>query len=540
MTMVRVDPCKVALYIRWSTDDQSDGTTLEVQTEGCRHYVMSQGWTVADHLTFIDDGQSGATLSRPALTKLRDAVARSEVDCVVVYKLDRLSRNVLDLLRLILEEWEGVCTVRSAREPVDTDTQAGKMFFYTLASFAEWERSVIRDRTFSGKLRRVQEGKNPGFKPAYGYARGVEPGSFRVVPEEAEVVRRIYQLYLNGMGARRIVEALHADGLRFREGRPWTFTTVMAMIENPAYKGDLVYGRRRLDAKRKSRPRNGTPHLALTGVLPAIIDNEVWQQVQRVRDSRPSPKKGESGRSLGSDHLLTGMARCGGCGAAITAQRGTRRTREGYYFYYTCKGVGERGRASCQARTLRQEVVDGVVVDHLKELYSTLIGERSTVLVTQPAPDTGRALRISLEEVDGQLKRMEARRRQLRHMVLEQQVTMEEYRLFVQDLEGEASTLDLRRKHLVQSITHLEAAHADQARLLDLLRKVNGWDQLLRSEQKALIRAFVDRIEIYCPLGGQELQCDMTWRISVAKQQVSVTLPVQSYRRAAPTGPSSV
>jgi site-specific DNA recombinase len=102
-----IDPDKVAIYIRWSTDDQSDGTTLEVQQEGCKHYLLSQGWVVNEDLIFVDDGWSGGNLERPAMTRMRTLVRAGKVDCVVVFKLDRLSRSVIDMVNLVLEEWDG-------------------------------------------------------------------------------------------------------------------------------------------------------------------------------------------------------------------------------------------------------------------------------------------------------------------------------------------------------------------------------------------------------------------------------------------------
>jgi site-specific DNA recombinase len=110
---------RVGIYIRWSTEDQGEGTTLAVQREACQSYIHSQGWTPSDALTFVDDGISGGTVDRPALTRLRAAVRAGEVDCVVVYKLDRLSRSVVDMVKLVLEEWDGHCYLKSAREPLE-------------------------------------------------------------------------------------------------------------------------------------------------------------------------------------------------------------------------------------------------------------------------------------------------------------------------------------------------------------------------------------------------------------------------------------
>ena len=123
-----VDKSKVAAYVRWSTDEQTDGTTLEVQLEPCRLFIQSQGWLIREDLVFVDDGHSGGSLNRPGLNRLREVVRGGNVSCVVVYKLDRLSRSVLDTA-LVLQEWEGICSIRSTREPVDTTNPTGSILF---------------------------------------------------------------------------------------------------------------------------------------------------------------------------------------------------------------------------------------------------------------------------------------------------------------------------------------------------------------------------------------------------------------------------
>jgi site-specific DNA recombinase len=115
-----ITPDKVAIYIRWSTEDQGQGHTLEIQRESCRYFCLSQGWAPRVEQIYIDEGYSGANLERPALTRLRQAVTARLIDCVVVYKLDRLSRNIKDIINLALDEWEGLCCVRSTQEPVET------------------------------------------------------------------------------------------------------------------------------------------------------------------------------------------------------------------------------------------------------------------------------------------------------------------------------------------------------------------------------------------------------------------------------------
>lgn len=521
-----INPCKVALYIRWSTEDQGEGTTLDVQMEGCRHYALSQGWTVSEALTFIDDGHSGGSLDRPALKRLREAVAREEVDCVVVYKLDRLSRDVPDMIRLIMEEWDGACFVKSAREPIDTTSQAGKMFFYTLASYAEWERSVIKERTFSGKLRRAQEGKNPGMRAPYGYS-AAEAG-FAVLEHEAEVVRRIFTMYRQGKGCSKIAITLNTEGVPFREGRLWNLDTVKYILRNTAYKGDLTYGVRTVDSRKRKRVRNLMPHVVREGAFPAIISPEEWDSVQEVRRKRPGPATGTSGRAHSSRNLLTGLLKCAGCGTHMRSSGASY--GEVKYRYYVCSNIDRKGRLACDARRVRQDLLDTIVVDQLRELYGSKLARRAYVERTkrQMAAEEA-AARGALVEVDAQQTKIEGKRKKLRAMVLEDALTTEEYRAFVQDVEEEARGLEARREALKQRLASVKVAQSEQVGLASTMARVDLWDALDKPEQKELLRTFVEQVQAYLPKGEDELSVNVTWRLPGGSEEQSSEVSV-SYR----------
>lgn len=392
----QVRPDRVAIYIRWSTDDQGDGTTAQVQLEGCRHYVLSQGWTVAEDLIFVDDGYSGGDLNRPAMANLRAAVAAGRVDCVVVFKIDRLSRNVVDTVNLVLREWEGRAYVKSAREPIDTTTPAGKMFFYTLVSFAEWERSVIRERTLSGKLRRLQEGRNPGFRPPYGLVVGDSPGAFALVPAEADVVREAFALCRAGLRPGEIARQLAARGLQFRADRPFTGRIVSAILRNPIYAGRLVYGRRVANPRRhdggsrqiKSRTE---PTVVSRTAVPPIVDEATFADAQSQLDSLAL----RDGRSAESSHLLTGLARC-------RCSRGLVGVSTAAGVYYVCAGKRAEGAGRCGGAHIRADELDGW-------LTAKFLGR-----LTEMVPGAGSAVQI--RKLWGQVG-PQARKRLLRQFV---------------------------------------------------------------------------------------------------------------------------
>lgn len=118
----------MAFCIRWSTDEQGDGTTLEVQLEACRLFIQSQGWVFRDDLVLLDEGHSGGSMDRPGLCRLR---GRFGAERFPVWSSTRWtgSRSVLDTVTLVLQEWEGVCSVRSTRKPVETTNPAGSILF---------------------------------------------------------------------------------------------------------------------------------------------------------------------------------------------------------------------------------------------------------------------------------------------------------------------------------------------------------------------------------------------------------------------------
>ncbi|MDF2629919.1 MAG: hypothetical protein K0R39_3750 [Symbiobacteriaceae bacterium] len=508
-----IDPDKVAIYIRWSTDDQGDGTTLDVQMEGCKHYALSQGWNSNEDLIFIDDGYSGGSLDRPAMTRLRTAVQDGKVDCVIVFKLDRLSRSVVDTVNLVLEEWDDLCHVKSAREPIDTTNHAGKMFFYMLVSYAEWERNVIRERTWSGRLKRAQEGRNPGFNAAYGYRVGTTPGVLEIVPDEAQVVRRIYQLYLDGVGMRTIFNTLNTEGLQFREGRPWNDSTVRHILTNPLYKGDLIWGLRPTNPKygkrEGERARLQAEPLAFRkGAFPAIIDSKTWEQAQMVRDGRHGRKKGTAGRAVSSRFLLTGLARCK-CGSAIVGREGSGKK---VHVYYICTGKNSKGQSFCDCGYINQAKADEVAVNELRRLYGTKAKrERLLRVMKSEFQEKLNRLLPAIHQADKELAKYAEQDRELRQQYREKQLTLQEFRNFKADLDQDMSAATERKAALARQVDEARRALLNQDHWEAVVDQIDEWERLTVPQQKNLLRTVCKSLTLYRKPHGSEILLDAVW-----------------------------
>jgi site-specific DNA recombinase len=528
-----IDPSRVAIYIRWSTDDQGDGTTLDVQMEGCRHYILSQGWAYAEDLVFIDEGYSGGSLQRPAVQKLRTAVKAGRVDCVVVFKLDRLSRSVVDTVQLVLEEWDGLCHVKSAREPIDTTNHAGKMFFYMLVSYAEWERAVIKERTFSGKLKRAEEGKNPGFKPPYGYRLDAGVGVFAIEPAEAAVVKRIYDMYRRGSGMISITYKLNGEGIRFRDGKLWNESTVKKMLQNPLYCGDLQYGRRSRNPNRGKRDGEEfylqqEPSVVTRDAVPAIVSREEWLAVQATRHARTGAGQGQSGRAFSSRHLLTGIARCV-CGAAITGYKGGGKTD----YYYRCADNRKKGKEACACGYIRQALVDEIVLAKLQEEYgSKLIQERHANQARAEAQARMKAAQEGLVGAHKALAKLEEAEARIRRLFREQKLTLAEFREQRADMDQEGRQLREQVGQLERVIAQTEATSAVRAQEEEIAGLVEDIRNRPAEQQKQVLRQFVSSIRLFRRQGSHEVLCEMQWKWTEGRgdegQEVAVTVAESS------------
>jgi len=464
LTPAAIDPDKVAVYIRWSTDDQGEGTTLQTQLERCQHYLQSQGWRFTPDLVYIDDGYSGGTLDRPALTRLRSDVDGGRVECVVVYKIDRLSRSVIDIVDLVLREWDGRCFVKSTTEEVNTLSPAGKMFFHILISFAEYERNLIRERTMGGKVKRAEQGLNPGFRPPYGFVRGAATGTFQVVADEASLVRRIFDLCRNGHGPYQIAHRLNSEGLR-RRGAPWNPLMIRRMLLNPAYVGVLEYGR-----------RSATGRLSrVEGAFPAIVPAPVWEEVQGALRDR-SRTGGTAPRPTYSGYLLSGVAVCR-CGAPVGGKR------VGQHRYYYCTARKRRGRSACDSGHFRADQADDAVT---AELLARLPAG------ALPGPDHGAGdVKAGLEQQRGDLRRLADRRRRLEQDYRSGELPASLYARELAAVEREEGQVAKTVQRLSERLARWETRAPPQRDPAAL------WEGLGVVEQKGLLRRLASRIELY-------------------------------------------
>ena len=514
--MREIRPSAVAIYIRWSTDEQADGTSLEVQQERCELYVRSQGWGVSPELVFIDDGYSGGSLDRPALTRLRSVVASGSVDCVVTYRLDRLSRNLVDTVNLVRQEWKGRCIYRSATEGFDTsdDSPTGSLIFNILASFAEFERALIRERTYSGLLRRMKEGMYISGVVPYGYARGPGKGTLVIssrsedgsLTGDAAIAYRLFALSSGPapLPPRQIAIMMNHQGLPSPGGGPWYSGTVEHILKNPVYAGNVQYGRR--NPSTPGGHRSST--IATQGTVPALVTPEEWEIVQRNLSLRPGAKpKGKN--HVREDYLLTSIAscRCGGPIASVTDRNGN--------LYYRCGRKAKGAGCSADCRAFRASAVDENIGELVRQRFAGR-GQKERALQMLEhdlsATQHRNELAHALTEVEHRQDKVRDDLRRLLRQARAGELSARTYEEFRADAEREMQELAARSQRLkaeMESVNHSDVT-LEQYRAA--LAAADEWRSLEPTARKRILRLLVQHLTLF--RGGHgPVEIDIEWLV---------------------------
>ncbi len=354
-------PVRCAIYTRKSTSEglDMDFNTLDAQREACEAYIASQkhlGWQVQSD-RFDDGGFSGGSMDRPALEKLMAAIEAGEIDCVVVYKVDRLSRSLLDFARLMqLFEQKQVHFV-SVTQHFNTADSMGRLTLNILLSFAQFEREIIGERTRDKIAAQRKKGKWAGGWQVLGYDVDRERKTLTVNDAEAKHVRGIFELYLKHES---LIETARQANMRGWTTKRWTSAKGNAMGGKPFDKSNLNY----LLMNETYIGRVRHYDTSFEGLHVAIIDAETWDRAQQLL-RRNAKTKGSVTRN--SYHaLLKGILRCKSCDAAMTHTACTRGQRQ--YRYYTCVKAMKRGHRTCPTKTVRAASIEQEVLSKLSEL----------------------------------------------------------------------------------------------------------------------------------------------------------------------------
>jgi site-specific DNA recombinase len=513
---------EIAFYARVSTEQQARDHTIASQIAAVRERIAADGGQLEPDHAYVDEGYSGSSLLRPALERLRDAVATGSIDRLYVHAPDRLARRYAHQV-LLMEEFRRAGTeVVFLNRPIG-GTAEDDLLLQIQGVIAEYERAKILERSRRGRRHAARAGLLSAFTTApFGYRyitkdQGGGVARFEVVAEEAATVRQIFAwIGLERLSLREVCRRLqHAGCPTHRGATRWYATTIHGMLANTAYIGRAVYGHSRyLPTRPRLRPIRGHPQPSprptarvtvpreewIEVPVPALVDPALFEaaQVQLAENRR---RKRDQAR--GPRWLLQGLTVCRRCGYAYYGKMtpGSKWDRAtSRYPHYRCTGSdGYRfgGRAVCDNRPVRGDRLEQAVWDRVRALLEAperVADEYRRRL--QAAQNTA----TEPDEVAVLDRRMAALRRGIGRLIdsyAEGVIERAEFAPRIAGLKARLAQLEQRRQMVA------EAAGAEReltliiGQLEEFAAKIGaGLDGLDWSGRQAIIRALVRRIEI--------------------------------------------
>ena len=388
-------PIRCAIYTRKSTEEglEQEFNSLDAQREAGEAFIKSQrheGW-IARSERYDDGGYSGGTMDRPALKRLMADVEAGRVDCIVVYKVDRLSRSLMDFSRLVETlDHHGVSFV-SVTQQFNTSTSMGRLTLNMLLSFAQFEREVTAERIRDKFTASRKRGKHMGGVPPLGYDIDRAQKKLIVNPEEAKLVRHIFRRFLKIGSATKLAQELNETGHRTkswttlsgnkREGRVWDKGHLYRALNNPLYVGEVQHKGQRYP-----------------GEHDAIVDRATWDRVRSIL-ARNCQVRGNRTRAR-TEALLRGLIRCAHCDSAMGPTFTKRRGKT--YRSYLCVKAAKRGAKTCPVRRVSAGEIEGAVIGQLRAVFRTPeVLARTIRKVREQEPVSEEEIKKTLGTIDG-------------------------------------------------------------------------------------------------------------------------------------------
>ena len=483
---------RCAIYTRKSTGEglDRDFNTLDAQRETAEAYIESQkneGWIcLPEH--YDDGGFTGGNLDRPAMMRLMADIETDKIDCIVVYKVDRLSRSLMDFSRImtILEQHD--VSFVSVTQQFNTTHSMGRLTLNILLSFSQFEREIISERTRDKMNAARKKGKWIGGTPVLGYDIDPRRKCMIVNFEEAFKVRRIFELYLDHQSLRATIKELNNMGWftkrwvtakeRVTGGKAFQIQSLFRLLTDVTYLGKIKF--------------KGTIY---EGEHEAIVDETKWQQVQKILK-----RNGSNGGKLVRNKygaLLKGLLYCKPCQAAMIHTIQVSKSKNTKYRFYVCSSAQIRGWHTCPTKSVSVAEIEGFVINLIRNMG------RDSDLVAETVKQVRKCVQDRTEMLENELWIINEK---LKRNIDEVDKLTSNKILDFNDqsfASSRLSTLDeqiriarIRTDEIRDKISKMKIEKVEKRELTKALKDFNSiWESLLLRERVRLIHLLVKRID---------------------------------------------
>ncbi len=480
------DLAPVALYARVSSDRQDVDLSVAAQLRALRDYAEKNGYLVVRE--YVDEAESGRIADRPQFRKMLDEASKpdSPFQEILVWKFSRFTRKREHAVAFkSMLRRKGIRVV-SITEHAD-DTPTGKLMEAIIESVDEFYSENLAQEVTRGMREAASRGFWMNASAPYGYQRVyVQDGAkkrprLELNPPHDAVVRRIFDLTLQGRTSLDILKTFNSEGIPSPKGKQWRKTTVHKLLTNEAYTGTLVWGQ---------KARDGQEPVRVEDAFPAIVSTDEFDRARRLMEAR-APRVTHPRRAA-SPYLLSGLAKCETCGKALTAAE----AKSGKYTYYVCQSLLKQGSGTCDTPRLNAKNFEEIIVSNLRDNILTESNVRDLVkLVDEEMDGLAREQRQNLETIEAELEEVKRKLDRIWHFVESTDLDMAdaserilEHRHRREQLEAaaeEARAVLSQRRELLDSADIIAAFAKDMSEFLKT-------GEL--TETKSFVRSFVKEV----------------------------------------------
>lgn len=483
---------RVAIYARVSTEEQAkEGFSIAAQLQTLRQYAQIYNWEVIDE--YVDEGISGKSVKgRPEMKRLIKDVENERFDAVIVWKISRLSRNMLETLMILDKFEEYNVKFISYSENFDTSSPIGRLVLQIMASIAEMERNTLAENVKLGMKQRALEGRWNG-----GVVFGYDTVKKQLVinEKEAEVVQLIFHMYANGKGLRAISNHLNKAGYKTKRNRYFFINGVAQILDNVIYIGKISWLKFENWESKRRKGKNPNPIL-VEGKHEPIISDELWSVVRARRKSKSFKQ-----RQSNEPFLLSGLLRCPDCGQGMvpsittyTRKDGTKRKHR----YYVCSDFHNKGSAACRANSIKAYELEETVIKKIEQLSSNK--KKLYKILTDISSNSAHSisqLNKGLVEIEKLLKEIE--KLQARYMEAFEKNTLpvDILQESLQKVSNEKRELESEKNEIATQLGSIDSKVIQPDLIEKLLKKfLSVYKKSSRENQKQLLQLLIDNITI--------------------------------------------
>jgi len=474
------------IYVRVSTDEQArEGYSIRAQQEKLKAYATLKEWHI--YGIYVDEGISGKDIDgRPEIKRLITDIESGKVTNVLVFKIDRLTRSTKNLIELMDLFNVHDCAFNSLSESIDTSTASGRMFLKIVGIFAEFERENLAERLRLGFERKAREGYSLACaKQAYGYNRQKGNKTLEVNETEAEIVKRIFDMYLNSdYTYYKIAHTLTAQNVPTKTGKRWATATVKEILKNPIYIGKVRYS-----------VRDTSRYFEADGWHTPIIDETTFYEVQ---DKMSKVRRVSNTKRPTAGVYFAGVLYCIKCGCKFSPKWDYRHTntqrrvevgnpRELAFPSYRCHNALKN--MGCTSKSVSHKKLEDAFLQHIAKIPDVSADDISqTDNTTQPSHSA------EIATITAEITLIERKTKEIMGVFMSGELEFSEYKTMT-------TVGNERRKELETRLDQLHKAQENKRIRYNqseiVANVLTHWQVMDNAERQQFVQKFVEKIVIH-------------------------------------------